>query len=84
MKREVICAIGSGELTPQKPPTIFPAYSIFSVFCPPRHRGKGYSRHMMRLLHFQLACPDWLATQSNVANPDPGFNKAILSVLYSG
>ncbi|EGG11094.1 uncharacterized protein MELLADRAFT_102914 [Melampsora larici-populina 98AG31] len=83
MKREVICAIGSRQLVPPKPLAILPAYSICSVFCPPHHRGKGYTRHMMRLLHFQLASPDWLATQSNVANPNPRFNDAILSVLYS-
>ncbi|KAH9824370.1 hypothetical protein DFH28DRAFT_945418 [Melampsora americana] len=83
MQREVICSIGSDECSPLNPPAIFPAYSIYSVFCQAHHRGKGYARHMMRLLHFQLASPEWLAKQSTIADPNPRFNNAILSVLYS-
>ncbi|KZT43109.1 hypothetical protein SISSUDRAFT_739119 [Sistotremastrum suecicum HHB10207 ss-3] len=31
------------------------AYGIASVYTPPHNRGRGYARHMMRLLHWVLA-----------------------------
>ncbi|KAK7064792.1 hypothetical protein R3P38DRAFT_58207 [Favolaschia claudopus] len=32
-----------------------PCYGIASVFTPPENRGKGFARHMMRLLHWVIA-----------------------------
>lgn len=39
-------------------------YGIASVFTPPQNRGKGYGKHMMRLLHWALAPEEYLATQT--------------------
>ncbi|KAJ7674418.1 hypothetical protein B0H17DRAFT_1208003 [Mycena rosella] len=37
-------------------------YGIASVFTPPENRGKGFGRHMMRLLHWVIADEDLLPT----------------------
>lgn len=39
-------------------------YAIASVFTLPQYRGKGYGKHMMRLLHWVLANEDYLKTQT--------------------
>lgn len=39
-------------------------YGIASVFTAPGHRGKGYGKHMMRLLHWVLARDEYLKTQT--------------------
>jgi len=36
-------------------------YGIASVFTPEKNRGKGYAKHMMRLLHWVLAKDEYLA-----------------------
>ncbi|KAF9449934.1 hypothetical protein P691DRAFT_702200, partial [Macrolepiota fuliginosa MF-IS2] len=38
-------------------------YGIGTVFTAPHHRGKGYGKHMMRLLHWVLARDEYIATQ---------------------
>jgi GNAT superfamily N-acetyltransferase len=38
-------------------------YGIASVFVAPEFRGKGYGKHMMRLLHWVLAREEYLETQ---------------------
>ncbi|KAM5533895.1 hypothetical protein V8D89_012435, partial [Ganoderma adspersum] len=68
------------------------AYGVASVFTPSRNRGKGYARHMMRLLHWVLAprsaLPPTFPNQWGVA-PDEkmlqsaGVANAQFSVLYS-
>ncbi|KAF7319769.1 hypothetical protein MKEN_00759300 [Mycena kentingensis (nom. inval.)] len=37
-----------------------PCYAIASVFTPAEHRGKGFARHMMRLMHWVLADESFL------------------------
>lgn len=66
-------------------------YGVASVITPPRHRGKGYARHMMRLLHYILAdrrlsstfppfpLSEWGAPPAVPA----GFGRGIASALYS-
>ncbi|KAJ3571145.1 hypothetical protein NP233_g3947 [Leucocoprinus birnbaumii] len=39
-------------------------YGIASVFTPSQNRGKGYAKHMMRLLHWVLAPEDYLSTHT--------------------
>ncbi|KAJ6627019.1 hypothetical protein B0H10DRAFT_471845 [Mycena sp. CBHHK59/15] len=36
-------------------PETVTSYAIASVFTPPKNRGKGFARHMMRLLHWVIA-----------------------------
>ncbi|KDR67920.1 hypothetical protein GALMADRAFT_79036 [Galerina marginata CBS 339.88] len=72
-------------------------YGIASVFTPPENRGKGYARHMMRLLHWVLAPesalpefptdmwgarPDRREWKSEQVLEGHGANAAV-SVLYS-
>jgi hypothetical protein len=63
-------------------------YGIASVFTPPDKSGKGYAKHMMRLLHWVLARPDARASQFPEAWGEApasveGFMNASVSVLYS-
>ncbi|EJD07452.1 uncharacterized protein FOMMEDRAFT_149982 [Fomitiporia mediterranea MF3/22] len=63
------------------------AYAVTAVYTPPEYRGRGYARHMMRLLHWVLALRESLPPfPSNWGDPPPkvpGFNDAQFSVLYS-
>lgn len=63
-------------------------YGVASVFTPPQNRGKGYAKHMMRLLHWVLA----LASSFSATFPEEwgqppaipeGFGTGVVSVLYS-
>lgn len=62
-------------------------YGIASVFTPPSNRGKGYARHMMRLLHWVLAPRDLLPNfPENWGIPPPihpGCGDGLFSALYS-
>jgi hypothetical protein len=66
-------------------------YGIASVFTPPHHRGKGYAKHMMRLLHYVLAGNTEATTlpafpTGKWGSPPKipaGFGKGIASALYS-
>lgn len=73
-----------------EPPThgVETGYGIASVFTPPEKRGKGYAKHMMRLLHWVIAKPDARPSKFPEAWGEPpakveGFMNASLSVLYS-
>lgn len=63
------------------------AYGVASVFCPHWHRKQGYTKHMMRLLHYVLASPgllppfppEWGAPPA----PPPGTGNACFSALWS-
>ncbi|KAI0777765.1 hypothetical protein BD413DRAFT_640527 [Trametes elegans] len=68
------------------------AYGVASVFTPEHKRGKGYARHMMRLLHWALAHRSALPSEFPAewgAPPDPtvlhaaGVANGQFSVLYS-
>ncbi|KAI0635259.1 hypothetical protein C8Q77DRAFT_1156572 [Trametes polyzona] len=67
------------------------AYGVASVFTPASKRGKGYARHMMRLLHWVLAprsaLPDFPAEWGTAPDVDLlrslGVANAQFSVLYS-
>lgn len=64
------------------------AYGIASVFTAERHRGKGYAKHLMRLLHFVLIKPELLPPFPAAAWGEPpsvpeGLGKGVASVLYS-
>ncbi|KAI8986892.1 hypothetical protein BD414DRAFT_461370 [Trametes punicea] len=68
------------------------AYGIASVYTPPEKRGKGYARHMMRLLHWVLAPRSALPSEFPAewgAPPDVavlstlGVANAQFSALYS-
>lgn len=63
-------------------------YGIASVFTPPQKRGKGFARHMMKLLHWVLASPSSLPQQFPAewgAPPQrpPFVEPGCCSVLYS-
>ncbi|OSD08107.1 hypothetical protein PYCCODRAFT_386283 [Trametes coccinea BRFM310] len=68
------------------------AYGVASVYTPPAKRGKGYARHMMRLVHWVLAPRSALPAEFPAewgAPPDIdvlrvlGVANAQFSVLYS-
>ncbi|GJE86632.1 acetyltransferase domain-containing protein [Phanerochaete sordida] len=66
-------------------PTFVVAYGVASVYTAPRHRGKGYAAHMMRLLHWVLAPASSLPpfpTQWGTPPKSP-LQDARFSVLYS-
>ncbi|KAH6899564.1 hypothetical protein BKA70DRAFT_1115409 [Coprinopsis sp. MPI-PUGE-AT-0042] len=63
-------------------------YAIDSVFTPPDKRGKGYAKHMMRLLHWVIARPNARPSKFPEEWGQPpikvkGFANASVSVLYS-
>ncbi|KXN89384.1 hypothetical protein AN958_05760 [Leucoagaricus sp. SymC.cos] len=64
-------------------------YGIASVFTPPQHRGKGFARHMMRLLHWVLSREEYISTlvfpETWGAPPDrvPNAGDAFVAVLWS-
>ncbi|GMK53807.1 hypothetical protein CspeluHIS016_0103930 [Cutaneotrichosporon spelunceum] len=65
-----------------------PSYGVSCVYTNAAHRGNGYARHMMRLVHYILAPPDTLppfppAWGAPPAIP-PDMQDAVFSVLYSG
>ncbi|KDQ61629.1 hypothetical protein JAAARDRAFT_150491 [Jaapia argillacea MUCL 33604] len=65
-----------------------PCYGIAGVFTPPKNRGKGYARHMMRLLHWVLAPKTALPAEFPTAWGEPpervrGVGDAGFSALYS-
>ncbi|KAI0635258.1 hypothetical protein C8Q77DRAFT_1156571 [Trametes polyzona] len=69
------------------------AYGVACVFTPASKRGKGYARHMMRLLHWVLAPrsalpafpAEWGTPPDLAAEPyrSLGVGNALFSVLYS-
>ncbi|KAH6915165.1 hypothetical protein BKA70DRAFT_568086 [Coprinopsis sp. MPI-PUGE-AT-0042] len=68
--------------------TVEVGYGIASVFTPPENRGKGYAKHMTRLLHWVLAKPDTRPSKFPVEWGEPpvqveGFMNGSVSVLYS-
>lgn len=63
-------------------------YGVASVFTPPHNRGKGYAKHMMRLLHWVLAPAASFSTTFPEEWGQPpaipeGFGTGVVSVLYS-
>lgn len=64
------------------------SYGISCVYTNAAHRGNGYARHMLRLLHYILAPPSTLPPFPSAwgAPPviPPGMQDAAFSVLYSG
>ena len=62
-----------------------PCYSIASVFTPATKRGKGYAKHMMRLLHWIIAPHSSLPPfPEKWGMPPSSTGNAKFSVLYSG
>ncbi|TBU41719.1 hypothetical protein BD309DRAFT_964638 [Dichomitus squalens] len=68
------------------------AYGVASVFTPAQKRGKGYARHMMRLLHWVLAPrsalsstfpEEWGVPPDEKILESAGVGNAQFSVLYS-
>ncbi|KAH6899517.1 hypothetical protein BKA70DRAFT_1313711 [Coprinopsis sp. MPI-PUGE-AT-0042] len=73
---------------PPTPGGLETGYAIASVFTPPDKRGKGYAKHMMRLLHWIIARPDTRPSKFPEEWGEPpaqveGFMNASVSVLYS-
>jgi hypothetical protein len=67
-------------------PTEAYSYAVAAVFCPSKYRGTGYGRHLMRLLHYVLAPPEYLPPFPAEWGAPPavqGFRDARFSVLYS-
>ncbi|KAF8159770.1 hypothetical protein B0H34DRAFT_417317 [Crassisporium funariophilum] len=69
-------------------PEVVPCYAVASVYTPPTNRGKGYARHMMRLLHWVLAPETSLPKEfpAEWGLPPPRVSSAgdaVFSVLYS-
>ncbi|BEI82893.1 hypothetical protein CcaverHIS002_0307610 [Cutaneotrichosporon cavernicola] len=64
------------------------SYGIACVYTNAAHRGNGYARHMMRLLHYILAPADTLPPFPLTWGKPPvipsGMQDAVFSVLYSG
>lgn len=59
-------------------------YGIASVFTPETKRGKGYAKHMMRLLHWIISPPSTVQFPSSWgAPPTSPIGNASFSVLYS-
>lgn len=60
-------------------------YSVASVFTPVHQRGKGYAKHMMRLLHWGMTSHADLPLfpQKAWGAPPPSVEKARISILYS-
>ncbi|KAK7683208.1 hypothetical protein QCA50_013881 [Cerrena zonata] len=59
-------------------------YGIASVFTPETRRGKGYAKHMMRLLHWIISPPSTVQFPSSWgAPPTSPIGNASFSVLYS-
>ncbi|TXT13939.1 uncharacterized protein COLE_00132 [Cutaneotrichosporon oleaginosum] len=64
------------------------SYGVACVYTNAAHRGYGYARHMMRLLHYILAPPATLPPFPSAWGAPPaipqGMQNAAFSVLYSG
>lgn len=66
------------------------SYGIACVYTNPAHRGNGYARHMLRLLHYLLAPASTLPPFPAAWGAPPavprglGLQDAAFSVLYSG
>lgn len=62
------------------------SYGIASVYTPSNHRGKGYARQLLQLIHYLIASPDLLPPFPEAWGPKPdvGPKNAAFSVLYSG
>ncbi|KAL1407980.1 hypothetical protein Q8F55_004777 [Vanrija albida] len=63
------------------------SYGVAGVHCPLAHRRRGYTTHMMRLLHYVLAAAEHLPPFPSEWGAPPaveGFRDARFSVLYSG
>lgn len=62
------------------------SYGIASVYTPANHRGKGYARHILQLVHYLIARDSLLPTYPEAWGPKPdiGPRDADFSVLYSG
>ncbi|KIM44889.1 hypothetical protein M413DRAFT_442857 [Hebeloma cylindrosporum] len=63
-------------------------YGVASVFTPPKHRRRGYAKHMMSLLHWVIAPEESLPTEfptewGNRPQRVPGVTPGAFSVLYS-
>ncbi|KAF8972632.1 hypothetical protein BDZ97DRAFT_1901166 [Flammula alnicola] len=63
-------------------------YAIASVFTPAANRGKGYARHMMRLLHWLIAPREYLPKEFPIEWGSPPVRPSYISdgafsVLYS-
>lgn len=61
-------------------------YGISCVYTPPENRGKGYAKHMMRLLHWVLASPAFLdpsAFPKQWGTPPALQGNGRFSVLYT-
>lgn len=60
------------------------------MYTNPAHRGKGYARHMLRLLHYLLAPPSAMPPFPKAWGEPPAvpagveMHDALFSVLYSG
>jgi len=62
-----------------------PCYTIASVFTPATKRGRGYAKHMMRLLHWVMAPHSSLPRfPEKWGMPPDSMGNAMYSVLYSG
>ncbi|EJT47825.1 hypothetical protein A1Q1_03286 [Trichosporon asahii var. asahii CBS 2479] len=70
-----------GEKKPQDATT----YTMGAVFCPEINRGKGYGRHMLRLMHYVVGDPKGLPPFPKAWGEPPAerLGDARFSVLYS-
>jgi hypothetical protein len=62
------------------------SYGIASVYTPATHRGKGYARHILQLVHYLIAPNSLLPAFPDAwgAEPEIGPKDARLSILFSG
>lgn len=62
------------------------SYGIASVYTPANHRGKGYARHILQLVHYLIARDSLLPPFPEPWGPRPDYGPrdADFSVLYSG
>lgn len=62
------------------------SYGIASVYTPAEHRGKGYARQLLQLIHYTIARSDLLPAFPDAwgSKPELGAKDAEFSVLYSG